>query len=183
MDEIKNKTVDFSSASLEIMRNTFSLIGPARHTISWEIISQYSKSANPLDILAVAFAYEREGAKYRTLSIKYFEKYLISPVSTDLFSNWLIFSTLGKLYEKEYRFEDAVYCYNRLITESNGTNSADYTRIGDVYLKQDVNKSVKYYEDLAKEPCYLKHKRTFDLAYKDAMDKQSKGYVYKPRRR
>lgn len=167
--------------ALKIMKDTYSTIGSKRHEYSLEIINNYGKSKNPLDILAVAIAYEREGAKFRKNSIAYYEKYLSFKITNPFFDDWLIYSSLANLYEKEYEFNKALFCLNKLINLDNGNNPGDYTRIGDIYVKQDIDKALLYYENLMKTSCYEKHKIAIDYAYNDVKIKKSKGYVYKPR--
>lgn len=163
--------------ALKIMKDTYSTIGHKRHEYSLEIISNYNKSKNPLDILAVAIAYEREGAKFRKNSIEYYEKYLSFKITNPFFDYWQIYSSLAKLYEKEYEFGKALYCLNKLIQIDDGNNPSDYIRIGDIYTKQDINKAITYYENLIKTSSYIKHKCAIDYAYNEAKIKQAKGYI------
>lgn len=88
--------------AIEIIYNSYSVIGPERHKIAQDIITKYSTSSDPLDNLAVAMAYEWEGAKCRPYAIKHYEEYFNSGIKTALFSEWLLYSSLAKLYEKEY---------------------------------------------------------------------------------
>lgn len=179
------------SEALLIIYNASAVIGPKRHEINQDIIAKYYASKSQLDVLAVAIAYSREGAKYRKQAILYYEKYIQSPVcvpmmkysNTDrpLFSMWEIYSDLGNLYEREYEFEKAIRCYERLIQESKESNPADYTRIGDVLTKIDINQCVEYYRSLQTKAPYQKHKYAFDTALAEALEKQREGYVYHPR--
>lgn len=170
------------------------VIGEARHKNNRAIIAEYENSNNPLDILAVAFSYEREGAEFRKQAISYFEKFLANPapipLHSHLFSNgkpapyfsyWCIYSTLAVLYEKEYDFENALKYLRFLPKESNYNNPADYTRVGDVLVKVDVHQAVEYYESLKKDTIYKTHKRVLDIAYQDVLEKQKCGYKYRPK--
>lgn len=184
-------------SAIMLMYHNTSVIGEKRHTNNWNIINKYAKSNFPLDILAVAVSYDREGAKYRKQAIEYYEKFLSNPVEIPIIPNaydlkgkphrcisyWEIYSNLANLYEKEYQFDMAIKYLKKLPKESNYNNSADYTRVGDLLAKVDINKSVQYYENLIKKSTYKKFKREIDVHYKEALDKQAKGYVYKPRKK
>lgn len=191
----ENRVQKCNSALLTVF-DFNSLIGPTRHDIQQAIINKWHASDNPLDILAVAIAYEREGAKFRTDAIKYFERYFQDPVKVPLmsdfyrgypnrplFSDWLIYSMLGSLYEKEYMFEKAIHCYKQLIIADKGTNSADYTRIGDVLCKISIDECVLYYKNLLQEHHSSDFKRTFNIKYNEALEKQANHYVYKKRKK
>ena len=186
-----------SKSAIQPAYNNNSIIGEARHTNNQNIINNYKNSEMPLDILAIAISYEREGAKYRKEAINFYEKFLLNPVEIPIlpnrytenkkpvrmFSYWDIYSSLATLYEKEYNFDDAIKYLKKLPKESNYKNPADYTRVGDVLAKIDINKSVKYYEKLMTTATYKKFKRPIDIKYRDALEKQSKGYVYKPKKK
>lgn len=185
------------TSAIKLMFNNNSIIGNKRHTNNWNIINKYSNSNNPLDILAVAVSYDREGAKYRIQAIEYYEKFLSDPAEIPVvpnlsrlngtpkryISNWEIYSNLANLYEKEYQFEKAIFYLNKLPKESNYNNPSDYTRIGDVLSKVNIDKCVTYYLDLMKTDIYKKFKNVIDIAYKNALEKQSKGYIFKPRKK
>lgn len=185
------------SRALQLAYNNTSVIGEARHKNNFIIIDSYQNSDDPLDILAVAFSYEREGASYRRQAISYFERFLSNPApiplvinhtnydgkQLPLFSNWCIYSTIATLYEKEYDFENALKYLKLLPKESNFKNPSDYTRIGDVLEKIDINQAVSYYQDLIKQPIYKIHKRNIDIAFSKAKEKQQKGYQFKPRKK
>ena len=155
--------------------------GEEKHKFNNKIINKYKNSPNSDDKLAVAIAYLGEGSEYRKESIKYFEDFLAFPSNQSYFSTWYIYSSLATLYEKEYLFNEAISCLQTLIKLDNGSNCADYTRIGDILLKIDVNKAIEFYEDLKKEAVYNKYKQTFDTAYKEVLLKKQKGYKFKPR--
>lgn len=183
--------------ALQLAYDNTAVIGKERHANNQRIITEYKDSDYPLDILAVAISLEREGASYRPQSIIYFNRFLSNPMPippaphistldstpTPMFSYWSIYSTLATLYEKEYDFDNAIKYLKLLPKESNYENAADYTRLGDVLTKIDVNKAVEYYKELKTQPIYLQHKRSIDIAYSDVLEKQKNGYKYKPRKR
>lgn len=171
----------FGKSALEQTFDKFSYFGEEKHKFNNKIINKYKNSSNSDDKLAVAIAYLGEGSEYRKESIKYFEDFLAFPSNQSYFSTWYIYSSLATLYEKEYLFNEAISCLQTLIKLDNGSNCADYTRIGDILLKIDVNKAIEFYEDLKKEAVYNKYKQTFDTAYKEVLLKKQKGYKFKPR--
>lgn len=176
---IFNKKLD----ALTQVFNAYSFFGEEKHTFNNEIINNYCNSNNANDILAVAMSYLGEGAKYRKDAIYYFEKYLENPTSQKYFSNWLIYSSLADLYEKEYVFDKALICLQNLIKLDNNTNCADYTRIGNILTKIDINQAVDYYKSLKKKKIYSQYEEIFDNAYREVLLKKEKGYVYKPRKK
>lgn len=185
-----------SFSAIEYMHNNKSTIGEQRHINSRYIIDNFANSTNPLDILAVAIAYENEGAAFRHLSIAYYERFLTNPVDVPnipnayiegkpvkMFSNWCIYSSLAKLYEKEYDYKNAIKYLKKLPKESKYNNPADYRRIGDVLAKIDIDQCVEYYKDLKKQAIYTKFQGNIDSYYAEALEKQAKGYKYKPRKK
>lgn len=172
-----------SSEALKFIMNNQAAIGPGRHKIAQSVIKKYSSSNNPEDQLAVGIAYEWEGAKYRQEAINYYEMFLASGIKTKLIGDWFIYSSLSKLYEKEYLFDKAIDALYKCIEANKGGNSADYTRIGDIYIKMNIDKASSYYEDLKKTKSYLRHKREIDLAIVELEDKIKRGYVYRSKPR
>ena len=173
-----NKNID----ALTQVYNAYSFYGTEKHIFNNKIIENYSNSNNSNDILAVAFSYLGEGANFRKQAITYFERYIKYPSGQRYFSDWLIYSSLATLYEQEYMFQEALDCLQILIKLDNNSNYADYTRIGNVLTKIDINKAVIFYENLQRESFYKNYKDVFDKAYKEALLKQKKGYKFKPRK-
>ena len=154
--------------------DAYSYFGEEKHVFNQKIIEKYFNSNKPNDFLAVAFSYLGEGANYRKNAITYFEKYLLQPTSQQYFSDWIIYSSLATLYEKEYLFDNALNCLDKLIYIDKDKNIADYTRKGDVLIKKNVNDAVLYYENLTKTDIYLKYKNIIDDAYNDTLLKKKK---------
>lgn len=152
--------------------DAYSYFGEEKHVFNQKIIERYFNSNKPNDFLAVAFSYLGEGANYRKNAITYFEKYLSQPTSQQYFSDWIIYSSLATLYEKEYLFDNALNCLDKLIYIDKDENIADYTRKGDVLIKKNVNDAVLYYENLKKTDIYLKYKNIIDDAYNDTLLKK-----------
>ena len=173
----------FNKKALEQVFNKYSYFGNEKHKFNQKIINKYKSSNNSDDILAVAISYLGEGAQYRRQSIEYFEKYLKFPTKQRFFSTWFIYSSLADLYEKEYMFKESLTCLQILTKLDKNSNCADYTRMGDVLTKIDINKAVKFYEDLKQESFYSNYKDTFDKAYQEALLKQQNGYKYKTKKK
>ena len=173
----------FKKSALEQTFNKFSYFGEEKHIFNNKIIDKYKNSTNSDDILAVAIAYLGEGAQYRKEAITCFEYFLKFPSKQSFFSLWYIYSSLATLYEKEYMFREALTCLQILTKLDNNTNCADYTRMGDVLVKIDVDEAIQFYEDLKKDAVYNKFKRVFDNAYEEILLKKEKGYKYKPRKK
>lgn len=173
----------FVKSALEKVFDKYSYFGEEKHRFNQKIINKYKSSNDSDDILAVAISYLGEGNQYRKQSIEYFERFLKFPSHQRFFSSWFIYSSLASLYEKEYMFKESLTCLQILAKLDKDSNCADYTRMGDVLAKIDINEAVKFYEDLRNESFYTKYKTTFDKAYQEALIKQQNGYKYKPRKK
>lgn len=170
--------------AIDLIAKNFSIIGPERKKIMLDIIHTYSSSSEPLDILGVGYALFYSGAKYRSSAIEYLERFLNKPADISqykMISLWGIYSDLAILYEKEYIYDKAIYYLKKCIKENNGSNPADYTRIGDILVKIDLHDAEKYYISLLSDESYDKFKYQFEYALNDIREKIKRGYVYKPR--
>lgn len=180
----------FQSTALKIINDNFGTIGQQRHKISQSIINDFLNSDNPLDKLACGFAYITEGAKYRKQAIECFEFYFNNPVPIPkefrCISDWSLHSSLSKLYEKEYMFDQAIeqlkLCQkckcNLNDIDINYINPADYTRIADIILKRDgIDEAIKYILNLKKEKIYFKIKYAIDYAYQELIKKGKRLYI------
>lgn len=173
----------------------FTCIIGIRKQIHMAISEKWKESSFSLDILSVAISYERLGAKYRLDAIDRFVKFFDAPVlipylddfyysceHVPLFYESDLLYTLGLLYEKEYMFDQALQTYLKCINYSPKKCGA-YSGIGNVLMKTDIDKCVKYYEKLVDSG----YENFFgsDLQYKlnDAKEKARKGYIFKPRNR
>jgi tetratricopeptide (TPR) repeat protein len=190
----KNNT---NSALKEIM---ISYIGETRKIVNDEVILQCKNSKHPLDILAIAFAYEHKGANFRKEAIQYFEKFLENPCEIPkeihLTMKW-IYSPLAILYEKEYNFEKAIFYLEKMKQEDIKDKPLDkklentyfcniataYRRIGEIKIKQGMDIAKNYCDEIKKDKYYKnkEFKRVIDHYIKDVEDKITKGYVYKPK--
>lgn len=170
--------------AIDIIEKNFSVIGTERKKIMSEIIFNYSSSENPFDILGVAYALYYSGAKYRSNAIEFFEKYLSAPADISkykMISLWGIYSNLSTLYEKEYQYEKAIYYLKMCIESNGGNNPADFTRIGDILIKIDLDRAEDFYISLLSNNDYTKFRYQFEYALNDIHEKQRKGYKYNPR--
>lgn len=154
--------------------NAYSFYGEEKHVFNNKIIEKFFNSDKPNDILAVAISCLGEGSSYRKNAITYFENYLSQPSSQQYFSEWFIYSSLATLYEKEYLFNNAINSLDKLIEIDNDNNIADYTRKGNVLIKQNIDSAILYYEKLKNTNIYLKYKNVIDDAYNDALLKKQK---------
>ena len=150
------------------------------------VILRYSDSENPLDMLAVAIAYSKKGAYFRKQAIEYFEKYYTNPVPAKipnadyaLFDERNLKLTLADLYEKEYEFEKAILTLRNYYKTIGKKDEVIVDRIGQILVKIDVNKAVDYYETAISR---YSDSYTIQSSYITALEKQQKGYVYRPRK-
>lgn len=176
-----NENYEEADSAIGLAYETVLATGIAGHILNQLIYIKFKDSDSPRDIIAVAVALAREGAYYRKSAIEYFERYFDNECEI-MFDDWTLHSTLAILYENEYEFDKAISQLKLCIKYSNSENPADFTRIGDILIKVDVNKAKEYYDNLIKSTHYEKHKYTFDFACESLKEKIAKGYVYKPRK-
>lgn len=95
------------------------------------VICLFSKSENPLSLLAVCLAYASKGASFRPNAIEYWEKAYPNLDETQMryFTATLpssLYSKIYKLYEGEHDFENALK-YFRLLGQFGNPNSDWFT--------------------------------------------------------
>ena len=197
---IKYKRTSYNSDDLNETKTALEevmipFIGEAGKKRDEDVIRQCKDSTHPLDKLAMGFAYVHKGADFRKDAIACINEFLDSSTeiprkkntydidgqNAALVSKWHLFSTLSALYEKEYDWDNAILCLKKCQQYSKGENLADYTRVGDILVKKDVNLAVEYYESLKNTDIYNKKQALFDGKYKETLEKQRKGYKFKPR--
>lgn len=175
----------FKQAQESAIHLTFdnqAVIGEQRHKNNQYIIDKYADSEEPLDILAVAVALDREGAAYRTKAIEYYERFLRNPVEIPIIPHmgskdkpvrcvswWQLYSSLATLYEKEHNYEMAVKYLKKLPQESQYSNRSDFTRCGNALMMIDTQLCVDYYKDLMNDPKLEKYKKEFKQRYLECL--------------
>ena len=172
--------------------STECVLGNCRRFLNNFILSVYNNSCDPLDILAIATTYARMYAAERPLAIKYWELFLESPTDlppiTNLFGaklylKWHLYSTFANIYESEYQFDKAIQMLKKCIEVDAGTNSSDYIRIGDVYVKIDTKAAEEYYlKTIENENVTEDVRNRCKAALADVREKIQRGYVYRPRK-
>lgn len=89
------------------------IIYKPRYILNEILIMLFKDSSDPYERFAVAWAYNTKGARFRKLSIEYFESTLdiIDKKIIDRFVSIGLFQTylaLAKMYESEHRYEEAL---------------------------------------------------------------------------
>lgn len=178
----------------ERLHNNFSVDDPKRKPTIEYVLSKGADLQEPLAYLACAFAFSYKGAETRQNAIVYFERYLQSPTPCKDYSFYDVYLELGKLQEAEYDFEKAIFCYERAddefrrIVKKNFKSPLDPSpnvKLGRLYLKISTQKAIDFWELEKRKPEYKKYKsykREVDVELANALEKHSKGYVYKPRK-
>ena len=146
----------------------------------YRLLEEYCKKSN-IPFEGMSILGEINGnfeSKAREIRYNFFEEILTKYNANNLFK-----TIIAVNHKQEYMFKEALTCLQRLAKIDNNSNCADYTRIGNVLAKIDINKAVQFYEDLKKEDFYNKYKTTFDKAYKELLLKKERGYKFKPRKK
>lgn len=193
-DFLQNSYIKVGSKERLIYMSSSSecVLGNCRRFLNNFILSVYNNSCEPLDILAVATTYARMHAAERPLAIKYWELFLESPtdlppitnrIGAVLYSKWHLYSTFANIYEAEYQFDKAIQMLKKCIEVDAGTNSSDYIRIGDVYVKIDTKSAEEYYLKTIEDENVTEDVRNrCKAALADVREKIQRGYVYRPRK-
>lgn len=106
--------------SIGLANESYSITQKPRYILHEIIILRYADSPNPIDRLAVAFAYETKGAFFRKQAINYFESSLpkISDSVLEMFSccdPLSAYSKLATLYEKEHDYEKSILALKKVM--------------------------------------------------------------------
>lgn len=174
--------------SIGLVYETSSIIRKPRYIFQEIIIQKYKDSKNPCDLYAVASSYAAKGANYRKDAIKYFEAYLANAetshkqiITKYCTTRSLFFLNLAELYEKEHQLDKAI----KYAIKAEGLNrSADPgfpDAVGRIYLKIDPALAVDYYSKVIEGNKYKEYYNDFATKKEKAIEKQQRGYKYKPR--
>lgn len=160
-----------------------------------ELCAPYETS---MSYCIIANAYYFLGAAYRQQTIQYMSKYLKNPewipraeyYEADreryLSGRWGI---LGKAYESEYRFEEALQAYQaerEIMPEYPtayihiATILSKMNRLDDAIELLNETKNTRYYIEPAFGSCF---NTVIDNYLSKFKDKKERGYVYRPRQR
>lgn len=122
--------------AIGLANESYTVIYKPRYILFEIIVLLYSGSKKPLDMMAVAFAYESKGAAFRQDAISFFEKAMrninfheldkFASVSTDA-----IFLKFSTVYEREHEYEKAIKCLQ---------NASKHGRVSKIYCKEQIDK-------------------------------------------
>ncbi|WP_270525785.1 hypothetical protein [Longibaculum muris] len=162
-----------------------------KYYIEQIVIEKYKSSDNLYDWLAVGLAYKGKGANFRKESLFYLTKFVSTANNTDWnnilsidmdLDKYNIYSKIAELYEKEADLENA-YNYAMKACEFRIYADSGMYRLGSILKKLDINKCVEYYKEKLTDPRYKEIKNGIKKELNDALEKQKKNYVYRPRKR
>lgn len=162
------------------------------------------------ELYTVSHAYLDAGASFRNKAIEYLEKYISvgacweeTPAGTqndlgvkrDLRNTAIanVHISLGKLYEAEYRFDEAMEQY-RTAFELCPYDADGIVGMSGIYIKTgDYDGGIKMFKDVLKSKYYRVYiyrgientgfVSSVDHAYNNLLEKQQTGYVYRPRKK
>lgn len=144
VNNVKRKYPEKYSA-IGLANESYVIVYKPRYILFEMIVIKYKESKNPLDLVAVSFAYESKGAFYRKDAIKYYEtvKDRISYKELDKFASVSAFSYLIKIaeaYEKEHEYDKAIECLKILIKLKTGNIKYFRDKINALQEKRAENK-------------------------------------------
>lgn len=135
----------------------------ARAILNEIVVQAYHESVSPLDVLAVAFAYQTKGAAGRQNAILYFEKYLnATSEQIAIEAQHIIFDArepffsykLAELYEQEGLWSLALKYAIKAQNANTDCAPAFPLLVGKIYRHIDPFKSQKYLQELMKDKRY-----------------------------
>lgn len=131
--------------SIGLANESYVIVYKPRYVLFEIIVTKYRESKNPIDLVAVSFAYESKGAFYRKDAIRYYEaaKDRILYKELNKFASVSAFSYLSKIagaYEKEHEYEKAIECLKVLIKSKQGNSAYFKDKIKSLQEKQTENK-------------------------------------------
>lgn len=115
--------------SMGLANESYVVTYKPRYVLFDIVILRYENSADPIDMMAVALAYESKGAHFRQEAIFYFEK-AIQSVDKCVFSQFSsytldqIYLKFAELYEKEHQYKQAIYYFE--LAKSSGKLEKEY---------------------------------------------------------
>lgn len=177
---------------LGLVIESASVVYKPRYVIQEIIIQKYKHSENPFDVLATALAYLSKGAQFRSSAIECFEKYFRSADASQrrlaakycpAASEPLVLLNLAELYEKENRLDEALETALKADCLNHSVSPGFPLRIGSIYLKMNPIKCVEYFSQILNDIKYSEYYDSFLKEYDNALEKQQRGYKYKPRRK
>lgn len=162
------------------------------------------------ELYTVAHAYLSAGASVRDKAILYMEQYITAGacweetpsgiqndrgIRRDLRNTAISYEhiSLGKLYEAEYRFDDAMEQY-QIANQLCPYDAAGIVNMSSIYCKRgDYEGGIQMFTSVLKSKyyrVYIHHGEKncdfveiVDRAYNDLLEKQQTGYVYRPRKK
>lgn len=153
----------------------------------------------PKQLYIVSTCYVLAGASYRPQAIEFLNKYINvgavwegtprSNITIDGYTiNQLkinkasVYCDLGKAYEGEYQFDNALISYsNSLKCDPSYTPAISYS--ADIYVKKNlIDSGLNFLKSYRNSP-FKDVRLIASEKTKELKDKKSKGYVYRPRKR
>lgn len=185
-------------------------LGNKRSSLMIRAAELVGEPVTPKELYTVSHAYLDAGASFRDKAIEYLEKYISAgacwegtPTGTqndtgvkrDLRNTAIadVHFSLGKLYEAEYRFDDAMEQY-RISAEICPYDADGIVGMSGIYIKKgDYDGGIRMFKDVLKSKYYRVYiyrgientdfVSSIDRAYNNLLEKQQMGYVYHPRKK
>ena len=135
--------------ALGLANESYVIVYKPRYILFEILVSLYKNSENPLDMIAVSFAYSQKGAMFRKEAIEFFEKSnkFVGFKTLDKFSSLSsasFYLKVAELYEQENENELAIYWLKKSLLRG-GLNAE--------YLKSKI-------ESIENKPPRMKRKRS-----------------------
>lgn len=152
------------------------------------IIIKYAASKKHLNQLATGLAYATKGIYFSDDSLRYLEASIVKLSDIEAmrlsrtYPKWWIYHTIALLCEQSYRYSDALKYAGLTIKNKGFVTPYDYTRIGDIYKKINIDRCVSYYENLLNDVSLLGD--AYPIVLKKAQEMKelaAREYIFTPR--
>ena len=143
--------------SIGLVNESYVVVYKPRYILFELAIIKYEKSVLPIDQIAVAYAYAMKGARFRNLSIDFFEK-SINKVSFSVLDKFasvnssFAYMKLSELYEREWNYEKSIFWLRKSMKRGGLNNRHLQERVNDINTKIEKLAAGKLKKRTAKKP-------------------------------
>lgn len=170
--------------ALGLAMESFGILHEPRYILHEIIVLTYANSKQPLEQLAVGFAYATKGGQYRAEALNYIEQALPFVSADELkkisnvFPLWWIYNTLSDLCEGEGLFDEALDYAYRAAALKSGREAYDYIHLANIYKKINIELALDYYENILLNDSRNPFKRQIEREYEKMTAEALDGYRY-----
>lgn len=179
----RNRNLPYALALLDSTRR-FDGSYAGKQILYQIIVLLFEFPESNIELFAVAYAHAQLPTTHRQVALQLFEQFIAQASATDhkRIDQYELYYTMQKLCEEERRFEEAIR-YAKLAQKTGGIHLLPrlIQDVGDLLAKIDIDRCVRYYDNLRQSPHDKQYDRIIEDGLRIAKEKQERGYVYRPR--